>query len=123
MPCTTGLSSCSAVRPILPSPSARSVPRWRCDWPIWLRTCVSRSLAIRAHLLRLGLRRRAVRQHLVDRLAARLRDLFGPPELAQRLLCRLEHVDRVRRAERLREHVADPAELEHGADAAAGDHA
>src|SRR5207244_505607 len=36
---------CSAVLPILPRPSARSVPRWRSLWPIWLRTCVTRSLA------------------------------------------------------------------------------
>src|SRR5581483_3667922 len=35
----------------------------------------------------------------------------------------LRHVDRVRRAETLREHVADAAELEHRAHAAAGDDA
>src|SRR5262249_35352200 len=36
---------------------------------------------------------------------------------------RLRHVDRVRRAETLRQDVADPTQLEHRADAAAGDHA
>ena len=44
-------------------------------------------------------------------------------QLAQRVLGRLEHVDRVGRAERLREDVADAAELEHRAHAAAGDDA
>src|SRR5262249_54168299 len=38
MPSRTGPVSCSTERPILPSPSARSVPRWRSLWPIWLRT-------------------------------------------------------------------------------------
>ena len=42
---------------------------------------------------------------------------------AERLLGGLQHVDRVRRAERLREDVADAAELEHRAHAATGDHA
>jgi hypothetical protein len=36
--------------PILAEPSARSVPRWRCDWPIPLRTCVSFTFAIARHL-------------------------------------------------------------------------
>src|SRR5207245_8711074 len=45
MPASTGLSSCSTVRPILPRPSARSVPRCGRLWPIWLRTCVIRTLA------------------------------------------------------------------------------
>ena len=33
--CEHGVSSCSAPAPILPRPSARSVPRWRSLWPIW----------------------------------------------------------------------------------------
>src|SRR5256885_8824999 len=102
MPARTGESSISFVLPIRPRPSARSVPRWRCDWPIWLRTCVSFSFAIFDHLLGL-----LVRENVADGLAARLRDVLGTPELAQRLLGRLQHVDRVRRAQRLREHVAD----------------
>src|SRR5712691_10243840 len=40
MPSSTGVCSCSRLRPILPRPSARSVPRWRSLWPIWLLTCV-----------------------------------------------------------------------------------
>src|SRR6185312_9411828 len=47
MPASTGDSSCSALRPMRPSPSARRVPRWRPDCPIWDRTCVMRSLVIR----------------------------------------------------------------------------
>src|SRR5437763_14350307 len=119
MPCSTGLSSISLVFPIRPRPSARSVPRWRCDWLIWLRTCVSFSFAILGHLLR----GRPVREHFVDLLAARLRDLFGAAQLAEGGFGRLQHVDRVRRAEGLGEHVADATELEHRADAAAGDDA
>ena len=41
----------------------------------------------------------------------------------ERLLRGLQHVDRVRRAERLREHVPDASQLEHRADAPARDHA
>src|SRR6266511_1140262 len=44
MPARTGPSSCSTVLPIFPSPSARSVPRCRSLCPIWLRTCVTRTL-------------------------------------------------------------------------------
>src|SRR5262249_787901 len=43
MPASAGDSSCSALRPMRPSPSARRVPRWRPDCPIWDRTCVMRS--------------------------------------------------------------------------------
>src|ERR671924_465597 len=43
IPATSGVSGRSTVRPILPRPRARSVPRWRSLWPIWLRTCVIRS--------------------------------------------------------------------------------
>src|SRR6266576_3431964 len=119
MPASTGESSISLVFPIRPRPSARSVPRWRSDWPIWLRTCVSLSFATRLHLhgaawlrrpSRLRgcfdrLRRLLVREHFVDLLAARLRDFLRTAQLAERLLGCLQHVDRVRRAERLREHV------------------
>src|SRR5665213_4408964 len=125
MPASTGESSISLVLPIRPRPSARSVPRWRSDWPIWLRTWVSLSFAIRRLFLRCGFRLRGplVREHFVDLLAARLGDFLRAAELTERLLCCLQHVDRVRRAERLREHVADAAELEHRAHATAGDHA
>src|SRR5205814_3499102 len=99
MPCRTGELSISFVLPIRPRPSARRVPRWRSDWPIWLRTWVSFTFAIRRHLLG----RRLVRQHLADLLPAGLRDLLGPAQLAERDLGCLQHVDRVRRAERLRE--------------------
>src|SRR3954470_10987036 len=120
MPARTGLSSISFVEPIFPSPSARSVPRWRWDWPIWLLICVSLSLGIRAHLLG---DHGPERQDLADPLATRLRDFLGAAQLLQRDLGRLQHVDRVRRPERLREHVVDAAQLEHRADAAAGDDA
>src|SRR5439155_23855454 len=102
MPARTGLSSISLVFPIRPSPSARSVPRWRSDWPIWLRTWVSLSFAIGGLFLD---DRLLIGQHFVDLLAARLRDFLRAAQLPERLLGGLQHVDRVRRAERLREHV------------------
>src|SRR5207253_1851382 len=85
MPAKTGPSSCSTVLPILPSPSARRVPRCRWLWPISLRTCVIRTFAILGLLwcLRLCLRRlflqlgRLVRQDLADREPPRLGDLLG----------------------------------------------
>ena len=50
--CEHGLSLCSAVLPILPSPSARSVPRCRWLWPIWLRTWVILTFGPRSRLAR-----------------------------------------------------------------------
>src|SRR3954470_4223724 len=98
MPARTGLSSISFVLPIRPRPSARSVPRWRSDWPIWLRTCVSFTFATRRHLpSRLGfldrLRRPLVREHFVDLLAARLGDFLRAAQLAECLFGCLQHVD------------------------------
>src|SRR5579862_8849086 len=104
MPATTGLSSCSAVLLIFPRPSARSVLRWRGDWPMELRICVSFSFAIAGHLPGLlGLEG----QHIGDRLAARLGNVLRAAQLPQGGLGRLQHVDQLCRAERLREHVAD----------------
>src|SRR5689334_16267597 len=129
MPARTGPSSCSTVLPILPRPSARSVPRCRSDWPIWLRVCVIRTFATaRLLLLRGALRllvglRVLVRQHLADAEAADPRHVFGPAQAPEPVHRRLRHVDRIRRAEALREDVADACELEDRAHAAAGDDA
>src|SRR3954465_15272100 len=137
MPVRTGPSSCSTVFPILPRPSARRVPRWRSLWPIWLRTYVIRTFAILCLLrclrflrggsrcLCLLVRRlgRLVGQHLADREAAHLGDLLGTAQPFQPVDRGLRHVDRIRRSEALGEDVADPCELEDGADAAAGDDA
>src|SRR5205085_8341839 len=60
---------------------------------------------------------------LRNREPADLRDLLRPAQGPQAIDCRLEHVDRVRRSEALREDVANAAELEHGANAPARDHA
>src|SRR6476661_9691003 len=104
MPESTGLSVCSAVLPIRPRPSARNVPRWRWVWPIALRTCVSFTFATWCHLLGhalglnggrnvrlddlgLALDHGSVRQHVANRLAAGLRDVLGPAQLAQSRLC------------------------------------
>src|SRR5919198_1123606 len=132
MPARTGPSSCSTVLPIFPRPSARSVPRCRWLWPISLRTCVIRTFAILILLRNVGrgglgallfVLRCFVRQDLADREAAGLRDLLGPAEALEPVDRRLRHVDRIRRAEALREDVADAGELEHGAHAATGDDA
>src|SRR2546430_15313244 len=148
MPASTGLSSCSTVRPILPRPSARSVPRCGRLWPIWLRVCVIRTFAtlllslsggtsrflrsplhwsaggggrVRRRLCRLVYHRTLVRKNLRDRLAADPGDVLGTAQVAQPVHGRLGHVDRVRRAEALREDAADPGEFQHRAHAAAGD--
>src|SRR5206468_12206625 len=120
MPATTGPSSCSTVWPIFRSPSARSVPRCFSVWPMGLRTCVIRSFAIARFLWFLW---SLVREHLRDAQAAHPCDLVGAPEPLEPVDRRLGHVDRVRRAEALRQDVADPGEVEHRADAATGDDA
>ena len=62
-------------------------------------------------------------EHLADRDAAQLGDVLGLAQAVEALHRRLHQVDRVLGADALGEHVADAAQLEHGADAAAGDHA
>src|SRR4029450_10368532 len=130
-PRVSGVSSRSTERPILPSPSARRVPRCFCDWPIWLRVWVIFSFGIGRCLGGLGrcLGRCGLvglltrEQDLVDCLPARLRDLFGPAQALEAVYRRLQEVDGVRVAQALREDVADAGELEDGADSAAGDDA
>ncbi len=68
-------------------------------------------------------RRAGDRDHLGDRLAPQLGDVLGAHEPAEPLDRRTRHVDRSRRAEALREHVADAGELEHRSHATAGDDA
>src|SRR5919109_43289 len=126
IPATSGVSGRSTVRPILPRPRARSVPRLRSVWPIWLRTWVMRSFLfaivrllrrrdrsdglLGRRLLLRGLRLLlGERQDVGDRLPARLRHLLRAAEALESLDGGLEHVDRVRRAEALREDVADAA--------------
>src|SRR3712207_5998576 len=142
IPRVSRVSSRSTERPILPRPSARRVPRWRAVWPIWLRVCVTLSFAIASAggRDRTLLRRRflssdlgvggnglvapcAGRQDVGDRLPSDPRDLVGPAEPLETVDGRLQHVDRGRRPKALREDVADPGELENGADAAPGDDA
>jgi hypothetical protein len=65
----------------------------------------------------------AWKENFVDSLAAALRDLLGAPQRLEPVHGRLQEVDRIRVAEALREDVADPGQLEHGAHAAAGDDA
>ena len=139
MPCSCGESLCSALRPILPRPSARRVPRWRWDWP--MRAADLRDLqsahagassgsataasARRAAACSALLRARCASKpaDLGDRLSAERRDVLRTDEALEAVDGRPGHVDRRRRAEALREHVADAGELEHRACAAAGDHA
>src|SRR4051794_10733384 len=80
------------LRPILPRPSARSVPRWRWDWPIWERTCVTLSFGIRRIFLR-GLR---LCRRLIDRLRDGSRGLEDGFVLGD-ALCDERHAERARR--------------------------
>src|SRR6266487_3498089 len=116
MPASAGFSSCSTVRPILPRPRARSVPRCCGDWPMALRVCVIRTFAT-CFLWRL------VGQDFGHGLPADLRDVLGAAQPPQAVHRRLGHVDRIRRAEALREDVADAGELQHRTHAATGDDA
>src|SRR5712691_8013567 len=84
----------------------------------------------RLRRLRTFATRRVLRQNgmfigkdLADRQPARPGHVLGAAEVLQPVHRRLRHVDRVRRAEALREDVANAGELQHSADAAAGDHA
>ena len=144
IPRNCGVSSCSADRPILPRPRARSVPSCRYDCPTSLRTWAtltelidepSSASAAAASALSSAAAAAASSasgsaagggrhgQYLRDRLPAELRNVLGAHETSEAVHGRTRHVDRRRRAEALGEHVADSGKLEHGADAAAGDHA
>src|SRR3954463_3378766 len=130
IPSVCGVSSRSTVRPIRPSPSARSVPRCFCDWPIWLRVCVIFSFAILGNGWRcllcgnsLALLSLSREQDFVDRLAAHPRDVLRAAQALEPVDRRLEQVDRIRVPQALGENVTDPGELEDGADSAARDDA
>src|SRR5215203_498743 len=129
-------------RTFLSIPATSGLSRRSTLWPILLRTCVMRSVLFaiggllrggdRDRLLgRRGLLRRCLplglllrdRKHVGDRLPARLGDLLGAPEALESLDGCLEHVHRVGRSKALGEDVSHTAELEDGADAAAGDDA
>src|SRR5438445_132810 len=62
-------------------------------------------------------------EHLSDRQAAQLGDLFGRTQRLQPGHRRLHEIDRVLRAEALRQDVVDPGQLEYRAHAATRDYA
>src|ERR671923_176827 len=98
IPATSGVSGRSTVRPILPRPRARSVPRLRSVWPIWLRTWVMRSFLFA--IVRL-LRRRDRSDGLLGRrlLLRGLRLLLGErQDVGDRLPARLRHLLRAAEA-------------------------
>src|ERR1700693_243560 len=130
IPASCGLSACSEVRPILPRPRARRVPRWRALWPIELRVCLIFTFDTLCLLRRRSRLRRWLlvhlcshRQHLANCQAPRGSNVLRGAEVLQALDGRLQHVRGIRRPEALGEDVADAAQLEDGADAAAGDDA
>src|SRR6185503_8515700 len=121
MPRVAGLSATSTVCPIRFSPRARIVARLRAMWLIVLLIWVTRSLSAIAGLHRHRGRLAGDPAHELDP-AARAQ-LLGRVQAAQRLDRAAGHVDRVGRAERLGQDVADPGRLDDGADGAAGDDA
>src|SRR5688572_32052372 len=107
------------------SPSVRSVSRWlrllpiadliwvTLSWPVFFS-------AISDPLARTGTEHGGGGDVLEGQAAAG-RDLLGADEVLQRLHRGVHDVDRVRRAEALREHVVDPGALEDGTHRATGD--
>ena len=90
------------------------------------RSPCDRAASLPGRRRRLGLRRCLLRSRPSTCLTERPRSLAtssGRRRFSMPVHRRLDEVDRVLGADALREHVADPGELEHGADAAAGDHA
>ena len=125
---------CSALLPIRPSPSERSVPRCFCVCPMTLRVWVTdrahagassagaSGVSAGAAAAGCPAAARPSRPARIRSTCRATRDVLRAAQALQAVDRRLRHVDRVRRAEAF-EHVADPGELEHGADAAAGDDA
>src|SRR4029079_3063220 len=120
MPRVAGLSGISTVCPIRFSPSARTVARLLAMWLIVLFVWVTRSLP--------GIRRLQDRCRLAGDPAHQLdpaarAQLLGRVQAAERLDRAAGHVDRVRRAVRLGQDVADAGRLDDGADGTPGDDA
>src|SRR5580698_301602 len=125
MPRNSGRSGLTTVWPIRRRPSERSESRCTLVPPIFDLTWVTLSWAI-SHPSPAGRGTRLqhrLRRHLLDRQAALGGDLLGTAQPLERRHGGVHHVDRVGRALRLRQHVADAGALEHGAHRAAGDDA
>src|SRR5215472_6399048 len=125
MPRNSGRSGLTTVWPIRRRPSERSESRCTLVPPIFDLIWVTLSWAIsRPCRSRRGPRlQHRLRRHVLDRQAALGRDLLGTVQRLERGHGGVHHVDRVGRAERPGQHVADPRALEHGAHRAAGDDA
>src|SRR6187455_1387959 len=115
MPRICGVSLCSTVCCMRLMPSARSVCAWSKRRFEELLTWVILSLS--------DIGPPAHAQQLLDGHATRLCDVGGAAEIAQAVDGRLRDVVRVRRAERLRQHVVHAGRLENRAHGAAGDDA
>src|SRR3712207_3719753 len=107
------------------SPSERSVCRWLGLVPIADRIWVTLSRVVVDSAIS-GPLSRTRAQHggrgdVLQGQAAAGRDLLGTDEVLQRLHGGVHDVDRVRRAEALRQHVVDAGALEDGADRTTGD--
>ena len=147
MPRISGRSSLTTESRIRCSPRRRTVCFWSFGRSITLRTWVTLSWVIvdphpatprlvAVDLFELGrargrharLRRRhrvehRPGRHLVELAPSEPRDLLGAPQALEPGHGGVHDVDRVRRAERLRQDVLDPGALDDGAHRAAGDDA
>src|SRR5512139_1658952 len=124
MPRTSGVSFTTTVWCMRRRPRPRTVARCRWIWPKWLFTSVTLTVLPAAvsffvAILVMGLSAR----DFGDRLAALGSDALRSRHTGESVHRRAHDVDRVARAIRLREHVADAGALEHGAHAAARDDA
>src|SRR5579862_2977957 len=113
MPRLAGVSATTTLWPIRRRPSPRAEARMLASCPA--------KLLIKVTLRDLSLIRLA--HEFLDALAALGGDVVRGAELAEGVHGRPHHIDGIARPVALGEHVADARALEHGAHAAARDHA
>src|SRR5262249_47480166 len=106
MPRISGRSSLTTASCTRFSPSDRSVCRWLSFDPMADRTWVTFSRAT-SHPLTGPHAQHSGRGHVLQREVTARRDLLRPDQAAQRRHGGVHDVDRVVRAERLRQHVVD----------------
>src|SRR5690606_27951187 len=123
MPRTSGVSTSSTSRCILPSPRPVRILRWslgrRIGEPIWRILIFLSAIVLLRHRRGFGLgsaiRRTAALDQVRNLLAATLRNRLGARLFAESLKGRADHVVGVRGTNRLGHHVGNAQRFEYGA--------